>query len=282
MSVTQIIAKATERSGEADSDGRRAYHRRFLVVVNDPRDGPQTVMLSLGINPFDIYAGFDYDVDVGARIKRLEVKQRGDDPYYYDVLVEFDSKVEQFPLDPLARPTLIYYGFSRYGQVVWQDVFFAPIMNSAGEYYDPPPEVDRSRLQIKMVRNEAVFDPNVALAYQDAVNSDVWFGIAPGLVRVNITGDPQQENGEYFYQVTYEFELRWDGWQLSILDQGRYAIPVSGGQPVRILDADGAEVTDPVPLDGQGGVLANYSPTNAVYRTHNVYRSVPFAPLALP
>lgn len=284
MAVIKTIVRTPARSGKIDSKGTRSYERHFTVITNDAKDGPVVIWTALGFSPFDVYAGSSIgnDVDVGARIADIETRQTTNDPFTWEVIVHFESTAKQQQQDPLARPTKIYYGFTRYNEVMWRDVTGKAVLNSAGFYFDPPPEVDRSRLLVKFVRNEAVFNLFQALAYQDAVNSDLWFGVAPTLARCQITGDPQEENGEEFYSVTYEMEIRWDGWTVQLLDQGRYQLPVSAGKGTKINDQDNDPVTDPWPLDGTGHAIAVPTVNNAVFLPFVGYRAVPFSALFLP
>lgn len=282
MAVVQVITKARGTSGSAMSKGERKYTLRFQVITNDLNDGPQTVGAALGITPFNLYS-YGNDLDTGARAKEISIVRGDDDPYHWEVEIDFDSDVEQFPEDPLSRPTVVSYSFAQFQQPVWKDVNGQSIVNSAGFYFDPPVEVDQSRLIVTMTRNEPVFDPAVAVNYQDGVNSDPWYGFSAGTVKVqSITGTLEQENGEWFWRVVYEFHVRWDGWTLSVLDQGLYQKGGSGQNPKPCTDNSGNQLVEPALLDGAGNQLANPSPATAVYRNFTVYRSVAFASLALP
>lgn len=280
MAIVKVITKNRGLSGESESKGSRRFAVHYQVVTDDLNDGPQTVGIALGLSPFDVY-GYGNDVDPGARAKTIRIERSEDDPYHWDVEISYDSNVEQFPDDPLSRPTLIAYSFAQFQQVATKDVNGKAIVNSAAFYFDPPPEIDQSRLVITMTRNEPIFDPILAVAYQDSINEDYWFGFAPGLVKIqNLNGTPEQENGQYFYRVVYEFHVRWDGWKLSVLDQGFYYRDGSGSHVIK--DADSQPIVEPALLDGSGGILSSPSPATAKYLNFDVYRSTTFGNLGLP
>lgn len=280
MSVVSVITKARGSSCQADSDGRRQYTIKLQVVTDDVSDGPQTVGDALGFEPFDEY-GFGNDSDPEAHAKEIEITRSSDSPFIWDVTVNYDTTVEDWDENPLARPTVIDYSFVQFQRVAAQDINQKAIINSAGRYFDPPIEVDDSRLVITMTRNELVFPLANAIAYQDATNSDAWFGLAPGQAKVNnITGKFTKEGGYNFYECVYEFQVRWETWTLNVLDQGLYTKGSGKGEPCK--DDDGNAVTEPVPLDGAGNQLSNPNFSNCVFLPFNVYRQLPFSALALP
>lgn len=279
MSVVQVITKARGSAGQADSDGRFRYTINLQAITNDTADGPQTVAAGLGFAPFDQY-GFGHDDDPECHAKSIDIRRSTDSPYIWDVTVEYDSEVQDWDENPLARPTVIDYSFSKYQEVYWQDVNNNPVVNAAGIYFDPPIERDQSRLLITMTRNELVFPLANALAYQDATNSDAWFGCAIGTCKMNnITGKFTKEAGISFYECVYEVEVRYEGWQHKILNQG---LTQAGGQPCTEEDGTTA-VSEPVPLSATGAQLAwPVDPTLINFVTRTPYRSLPFAALALP
>lgn len=283
MSVVQIKTRARGTRARASSDGQRQYGLSFTVVTNDLNDGPQTVGAALGLEPFDEYS-FGNDFDPLAHAKDIEIRRSTDSPYVWEVDVDFDTHVEDWDENPLNRPTVIDYHFVQFQRPCWQDVNLQGVVNSAGRYFDPPPEIDDSRLVITMTRNEPIFNTALAIAYQDAVNSDPWFGFTTGQVKVNnITGTFRKESGQSFYEVVYEFQVRYEGWQLSILDQGLYQKGSgSKGTPCMDDQTPSQPVTEPVPLDGSGNQLSNPSFSNVVFKTFTVYRQLVFANLGLP
>ena len=126
----------------------------------------------------------------------------------------------------------------------------------------------------------------MAIALQDAVNSVAWQGCAPRTVRcVSVDASSMYENGFAFWQVTYNFSLKWDTWDKEVLDAGfserRYNAEQGGGamKRFRIADAAGRDPSVPWELNGNGELLKVGEPP--VYRKYRVYREVNFATLVV-
>src|SRR5690242_12791564 len=130
MAVVQVITKSRGTGGSGTSKGDRRFALHFQVITDDLADGPQVVLSALGLSPFSVYA-FGNDFDPGARAKDISCTRNEDDPYHWDVEVEFDSQVEQYPENPLDRPTLVAYSFAQYQRPVWKDINGKGILNSA-------------------------------------------------------------------------------------------------------------------------------------------------------
>ncbi len=186
----------------------------------------------------------------------------------------------QYEENPLARPPVVTWSSVSYEEEIYKDIAGKTILNSAGDYFDPPIRVARSRWQVSYKRNRA-WIPTWILDYTDAINSDQFTiggltvprGYAK-LDRIEI-GPMQIENGVTYYEVSYTFTLQKESWQPKILDQGLYE-KVGGVR--RRIRVSGEPVSEPVLLDGTGQALANPAPENAVYLTqYKAYRELPFA-----
>jgi hypothetical protein len=288
MAVIRVIRLAEGRQGSASSDSAsREYVMRFRVVTNDPNDGPQVV--SFGVDPTtgvavpnrgDRYV-WGHDADLACRCNQLEIQQHADNPRVWDVTAHYTTQARDRNDNPLQRPTSIRFGFAKFERVAERDVNGQAIVNSAGSYFDPPPMMDDSRPTIVMVRNEPSFNAALAMDYQDAVNSAAWFGFPAGTAKVSqISASDHWENDVYYWEVTYEFEIRREGWTLRLLDQGRYERSGTNVRP--ILDANGDPVQDPVLLNGSGSRLDNPGPSTAVFLNFDVYKQRDLNALGLP
>src|SRR5262249_15878222 len=87
---------------------------------------------------------------------------------------------------PLFKRPDVRWGFANFQRPgIWTiDNPSRAIVNSAGEPFDPPVEIDDSRLVLTLVRNEPAFAPLTSLLYKDAINSDTFLGAAPGLAKI--------------------------------------------------------------------------------------------------
>ena len=292
MSILSVNEVSGARSTENEK-GETEYTRTFKVVTSAANIGAIAVRTATGIPRVGDYYLTATEQDTGSLCKRVEPQQEQDNPRLWIVRADYgapsDGDEAQRNPNPLLRPAVLTWGFNKSSRVVWKDANGKGITNSAGEYFDPPPEMDDSRPTLSITRNEAAFNPGIATDYQDAVNSDSFLGFAPGQVKVaGISGTSQTENNVAFWSVGYEFEFRREGWQLSILDQGRNQRILQWLAPILQRRADNAEpiqgmaVSDPVPLNGAGGELINPGPNTVIYRNFEVYKSKAFAPLGLP
>jgi hypothetical protein len=169
-----------------------------------------------------------------------------------------------------------------------------PILNSALEPFDPPITEDQHDLVLRYVRNERTFYPMTALQYKGSVNADMFLGAPPGTVMCTVfDGDKIYDDrwGNY-YRITYEFQFRLKevngkkyGWLRRILDQGYRELTYAavGDEPEweNIVDKNGNQVSQPVPLDGTG-LEQKYKgvyPPPGIYLVFQTREKIPFSPL---
>lgn len=273
------------------------YTRRFRVIADSKLASPFAIRQASGLpqrgDAFERQLGTTTDRDETATCKSISVSQDEDNPLLWNVRATYgrmDSEAEQVAENPLERPSEIAWSFASFTKVAEQDINGRGILNSAGDYFDPPAEIDDSRLVLAITRNEAAFNPAIATDYQDALNSDTWYGFEPGQVKLTaISAQRAIENRRIYWRVSYEFHFRRDTWKLKILDRGKRKI---AGSPdflayINARDENGTElhdtpVTEPVPLDGNGGELLGPSPNTVHYLEFDVYKSRSFAALGLP
>jgi hypothetical protein len=293
MSIVDVRETFAGREGGVNEKGERTYTRVFRVQTDSAYDGPLFVRLASGVPRIgDVYAT-STELDTGATVRTVDPQQDDDNPRLWIITVAYDSAVDQEQRDenPLARPAEIAWDFQQYTRAVWKDADGKAILNSAGDYFDPPIEVDDSRPVLTITRNEAAFNPALAIDYQDAVNTDPFFGFAARQVKVaKISSQRAFENNVSYWRTSYEFHMRRDGWKVAVLDQGRRQKGQGGdaqGQTdpnkvYQILDGSGQPISDPVPLDGAGRRLASPGPTTAKFREFEIYKERPFAAFNLP
>lgn len=278
LSVNEI-ADGRDSSYDATTNDR-TYTRVFRVITDSPMVGALAVRTADGLPRRGSIYATDTEVDLSARVKSIDPSQDSDNAKIWLVRVEYDSRVEDEPENPLERPPEISWGFAQFQRIAWRDVDGKAIVNSAGEYFDPPIEIDDSRPVLSIVRNEASFNPSLAIEYQDAVNSDSFMGFSAGQAKVsNITARSVREGDYQYWQVAYEFHFRRDGWAVRPLDQGRYS---TGRVRIPEIDEDGNEipdshVIDPVPLDGNGQPIDNPGPDNCVFLEFHAYKRRAFS-----
>lgn len=195
---------------------------------------------------------------------------------------------QQWQEDPLLRPPKLSWSTVSFSEDFVKTVDGKAVVNSAGDHYDPPIQVQRSRWQVTYTKNVAAV-PATLTQYIDAINSDTFtiggLTVLPRCAKldaISISG-PNVENGVTYWELAYTFSFcrSGDTWQPKILDAGMYErIEVEQGKYIkRRIRLNGEPVTSPVLLDGNGRVLQNPSPDTAVWREFKAYQELPFAPL---
>jgi hypothetical protein len=290
MSIVAVHELAQDRSGPVGEKGVREYIRTFQVQTDSNLDGPLFVRLASGIPRRGEYYLTATESDFAARVKRVTPTQDDDNPKLWKVQVEYSTDVPDEDENPLNRPAEITWGFNHYRRQATEDIYGKPLLNSVGEHFDPLPMMDDSRPTLTVVRNEASFNPSLAIAYQDAINSTPFLGFAPGqakVIGISASSQVAQVNDQDFvyWRVQYDFEFCREGHLSRVLDQGRYRrhlpgidLPLKANQipRVAISDAQGNPVTDPVPLNGAGLPVDAPNPSKAKYLSYEVYKNLPF------
>ena len=283
MAVTVLGERAKDRKAKINDKGEREYRRVFVArSTNKLADGPRTIRTASGIPQIGTtYAVSATDTDNGARVVDISPRPLDDGGYNWEVDVTYSSKFDDSAAlnNPLSMPAEFSGGFARYSVPLVKDIMTgAAVVNSAGEPFNPPVEIDDSRPVFTIRRNEAAYNLQRAIDYQDSVNTDLFLGIAPGLVKIsNISFVRKTHNAAFYYEITYEFECRREGWGISILDIGlneKYPPPATVLVPM--TDTNGV----PQLLDGTGRKLAIGAAPQ--YRTFIGYKRLPFGPLNLP
>lgn len=281
MSVISCKEIWNGRNGGTDQNFLARYVRVWLVVTDDPNDGTATVRTAPGIpSLFDFYVTPN-ETDFTSRVSDIRPRQDSADPRVWTVEVQYDGA-----LNPFLQPPQIRWSSNRFSRIFELDIDNEPLLNSAGQFFDPPPEGDDSRPSVQITLNQVTFDPNLALLYQDAINSDALviagLAVAPFQAKLNIESTYNQDLNYAWWATTYTVEFQRNGWQKRILDQGRYQTG-SGGKLKPCVGDDGSTpVADPVPLNGEGAQLSDPSPATAVYMTFDIYKELPFSALGLP
>lgn len=292
MAVTAVNETWRGRAHEINSSGNRSYTRTFDVLTDDRNTAQKEVRDAAGVPR----VGDVYPDDLGATATRVSVEQDPGIFLLWRVTVEYETVTGNQNQaaedeDPLNRPAELEWSFAQFTKVADQDIDGNMITNSAGDPFDPPPEIDDSRPVLRIARNEAGFSAATAVEFMDAVNDDAFFGGQPGQVKVaNISAVRQFENGIPFWRVVYEFHFRREGWSLQILDRG-YRILV-GGVPEPVVEdvknpGGGTEtfqeVREPILLNGAGLPKPSTPPPSpGVYLSFDVYKTKTFAVLGLP
>ena len=285
MAILAVDEIKGVRSRSIDAQWHRTYKRAWRVTTDGPfATGALGATLAIPVFFGQYYTFYDgltlIEFDEFAFALKIDTVEEGVDGCNWIVTVEYGPyDPTQFPENPLNHPIKISWGENRFDQVVFEDINGNPVVNSAGDYFDPPVTCDDSRPTLRIVRNEPTYIPQYALTWKDTTNLDTFYGFAPGTVKMSTPLGELDYNPicGFYYIVTYQFEINPNGWAKQILDQGMRQI-VSGSK-TNILDDDGTPITAPIPLKGNGKKLVTGGTPVAL--TFNVYQQSDFSQLNL-
>ena len=170
-----------------------------------------------------------------------------------------------------------------------------PIVNSAHKAFDPPVEVDYTRLLLTVTRLHKDFPTNL-LHFQDSVNKFPFifningfkfFAPAFSVKLQGITGSAQWQDKVRFWRVDYVCEVdAYRGWRIDILDRGKTQL-VQNNQTQMwedqlILDDKGHPINEPALLNGEGTPAREAAASSTqvgAYLRYAVYPEKDFKPL---
>lgn len=292
MAVTSVT-ELMEREGSWERNWKRSYTRKFRVQTDTPDTDQVDVLYardpSTGVKiPAlgQIYTAKNGNFDGGSFCEQVQCSNEAEDGKSWIVTVQYGPyDPTQFDAqNPLDAPPKVRFGLSRQSITADKDVDGKPVVNSAGQAFDPPIEKDESRLVMSVEVNVQTFDANLFAAYKDTVNDDVWWIFAPKTVKfMNATAELQHSgdcpvNGGLYWVMTWEFEIKEDTWTKKILDQGLMCIGVSGGSSgelIHCIDTEGQPASEPMLLDGAGH--QNPKGAGPVYLSYDVYEPKDFS-----
>lgn len=282
------------RSGKVSFDqggSSREYVRQFLVVTTAPTDDP-TILYAHANCPS---IGDQYPSDSFAACNSLNARAADESKklWYVQASYKTSYNVYQSSSNPLNDPAIITWSTEQYREAVWKDKDDKAIVNSAGQFFDPTPEVDVSRWLIQIQKNVANV-PSWVMDYQDTVNSTSFTVDGRSIQqrcakmqRISI-GSYQFRNNVYYRVLTFQISLKKGTWDLKIADMGmEEKDPANPNRRREIRNpiggnwSAGEPVSAPVPLDGNGSALVNPTPNNIQYITVRVYEEKDFSILPL-
>lgn len=279
MTITLHGIKPATRGGR-NSKGQRTYVRVYILSSTDISENEYDV----GSHPSLPYIGEVHDVDTGAYCYDIDVKQVAG--YVgWEVTVSWSTEwvLDQ---DPTLDAAVIEWDSEQFQKPAVFDRDGKAILNSAGDFFDPPVMMDDSRRIVTIQKNLASV-PAWILSYKDAINiagftvDGLTVAAETAKVQAVRVGGNNYRNGTTFRSLTLTLCIDEDGWDLSPLDQGFRKIGY-GGELENIRNpGDNERPSSPVCLDGSGGELANPSPLNAVFIPANVYKLKDFTVLPL-
>lgn len=270
VSVTQW--KPAKRSGGPLD---RRYTCTYLVVTDDPLDGPNKAILHPAIPQYGDFFQYGNDWDLlatcvskSADVESAETKTR------WVVTCEFSADpAEQASAgdevqSPLDVPPTIQSSSFIFRRVVKKDANGKPYAASSGELFEPPEEEEVFWTRLTIGRNEAEVRWSLLDQLKGKTNEQPLFGRPPGSVRLEDATWSLAWHGkrQYFPHQYVLLIAGQEGFTKKKLDLGFYELvedydaQAAAGKPQpkikrRILDKDGQPLEKESFLNGEGKLL---------------------------
>lgn len=314
MTILSVTEKHEGSTGTIDKSGDRTYGRTFQVVTNDPLH----TVVDVGNAPGIPRLWDRYPHDVACFCEKVSPKRDKSSRIAWTVTASYTNKIEdedEPEENPLARPWTLSWSSQTFQKVADRGVkretvkadgtdvlpapagdIQGPIVNSVGDQFDPPVQIESSNWQLTAKKNVASV-PTWLMDYRDALN-DGQITIA-GItfekheLRINsmTIGEFSVENDVGFYPFEIQVAQKTETWLVDLLDQGTHeikAVSVGGtatDSRIRCVDTKGQHVTEPIRLDGLGARLEpDTAPVeDSVFIRYQVYlKDRDFTALGLP
>lgn len=221
MAVVQVKMLPGGWSRRTDERLEKYFERRLLVICDDPLDGPEIAGNAAGVPVIGEAYAIGND-SASAYCREVRVQSRGGDheatrQFYVTAQYSTTFDPAQNNPNPLLRPGIPSWGGNKYELVAEKQIDGKPIANSLGYPFDDPVMRRFSTSVLTYKRNEASFPLSLAMSYRDTINSDAFLGADPYQVFCqDITAEYVFGGGMNYYEVTYVFEFRKEGWREQI------------------------------------------------------------------
>ena len=276
MTITWRGIKA--RSGK-NSKGVRTYTHVHGLTVTDKAEADEYLVGSNANLPL---IGSVHPTDWSAFCVSLSVDMV---TMYADWTVTAEYTTErELAENPLFEPAQIEWDGENFEEVALYDNTGDAILNSAGDPFEAVMR-ERTRRIVSVVKNIGNV-PDWIINSEDAVNSAAFqldgFTIPTGKAKLGAPrlGKWQTRNGVRYREMSMSIKLNKDGWNLQPLDAG-FRYRNGSSELIRATSDDGTDVSQPVCLNGSGGLLSDPTPATAVFGDFDVYPAYDFNLLPL-
>lgn len=249
-------------SCERDEDGHRTYTIRHLVRMDSVTEGPAEALRTPGLPVNGSSWAFDDDVDLWAwclPTARVTPKVDDGEPNeYFEVEQQFSTRPQDrerchdTPVeDPLLEPDRVSGTFTKYQEEAVFDRFGDPLKNSAHEQFrGPQVEFDANRPVVRVEQTVADLQLSLLAQLIDTLNDSTLWGFPARRVKLsNVSWEKKYYGPCYvYYTRTLEFEVRYNGWDRCLLDEG-----------TKVLNGHWSPSTGAWNVDDVGGQSANAS-----------------------
>lgn len=282
MAVVSVKQTGAGRVGNGKSDFNRTYKVTWVIVVDDPYDGPCTI----GQRPefplrYGLYDGYENTSDFAALCTSLDIEQDGDEWQKWRAAATFETNWNQDQHQrehPEDEPTIRWVEVEFEKKTVTKEYNGADIRNSAGQLIAGLERDDCVGVYC-FERNELGINSNIK-TLNNTVNSQPFYDLLPGEGLMRITsGKPEYRNGVPYFKHLYRVRVNPDTWEVQPADRGTLVKGADGKLTVPV-DNINQPIDGEVNLDGTGRQLP---PTQPIFYLpkKKLYRPASWGPLGL-
>lgn len=313
MTINSVNETWAGETGSADNTWQRTYSRVFQVITDSPSHSVFEVGSASGI---PLLWSLHPD-DTRCFCDKITPKRLASSRQIWEVTCSYTNKLDEEDEpdeNPLSRPWKLSWTSQLFTKVAERGIkretinaggttivpapggsIEGPIINSAGDQFDPPVEIEQSNWQLTAKKNIATV-PTWLMDYRDSLNNSqitiAGINFGKGELRINSMsiGEYAFENTIGFYPFEIQIAQRSETWMRELLDQGTHEVKtvnIGGAATVsrlRIVDKKGQHVTEPVRLDGGGVKLPDLAAVeDSVFIRYQVYlKERDYGSLGLP
>lgn len=287
MAIVSIGEHWSQRTGSANKEGVREYVKSFLVRVDSAEDGPIKILSDLRI-PQKYITTYQTitESDPGARVVEVECRQEGEGYWLWMVVCRYSSDwrdEQRNDPDPLLRPPAKSWGSKPSEEPFEEDLDGEPVVTATREPFDPPVTRRKGNRTLRITMFLPFYNPQVADEYEYSCNEQTFFGYDPGKVLLtSVTGQDHFEGEFTCAQVTFDFEMKKDGWEnISVLNQGYMEVNPGNGDLFRPILVNGQPPSRPRLLSEVGAQL-DLATEDPVFLSFRAIPKKDFAKLGVP
>lgn len=285
MSITfELLTDDSVHGVDAAGKVTRTHQRTYLAKSNSAGFvSSYEVAVATGFSPGDTHPQ-----DTAATVRKIAPKRHKTIPPHqkWDVSIEWSTEtptIDEEAENPLNRRVVRSESTSDQSRYINRDKHGKLILTSSKTPFDGGIPINMKLGSINFTRNEdhgSGYYVGKATILSGRVNSLPFLGADPGTLMLHVTADETYEGDYHFWAVNYSFVHDPLGWQPRPINASLFELV--DGEPVRI-QVDGADATDPVPLDAAGSVIpvAN-RPDDCIFVEVDYYETMDFNSLGLP
>tara|TARA_R110000751_G_scaffold85890_1_gene171248 strand:+ start:40 stop:939 length:900 start_codon:yes stop_codon:yes gene_type:complete len=229
--MTTSVEGRTSWSMTRDKEGHRTYKVKWLVKATSSSDGPAYALTSSGLAAIGSSWTQGNDVDTWAKCQpdvSCNFLTKNEQGYYWEVEQTFSTKPAKRCQDtsiesPLLEPDKISGGFSKYTEEIQKDKNDKRIQSSSHELYrGSMVEFDKNRPTVSISKNLTTLPLSTFAPMVDTLNDSTLWGLAKRKVKLSNVSWSRLLYGTctFYYTVTYEFDIRYSGFDRTVYDEG--------------------------------------------------------------